>query len=335
MPTYNVEKYIHRAIDSILAQTVESWKLIIVDDCSSDSTPEIINRYASDDNRISVYSMARQSGSAYAPRRRAIELADSDFVAPLDSDDFIPSNYLEQLIDAQQKHNADIVYPTMYRVDTDEIIIDESSRLVPKAGCTLYEKAMPGRDCVAMTLNGWSIGAGGGIIRKDVYMRAFQQFRTDTSAIFADELLTRHLLLLAGTVAVSQAPYLYRNNTSSVTSLQSPRIFTMLSSDKALIDFCAQHFGCDSREFLLAHMQNFHHIFDYSRLLNRNRFTRDGHQLARRLISDAIDNVDFKLIKPHVSQRYFMLLRLNRFIPVRFSLRIIDKIMGKTSKSLS
>ena len=54
LPTYNGEKYIRESIDSVLAQTFTDWELIIVDDCSTDSTPEIIKEYAERDERIRI-----------------------------------------------------------------------------------------------------------------------------------------------------------------------------------------------------------------------------------------------------------------------------------------
>ena len=55
MPTYNVEKYVGEAIESILNQTYENFEFIIVDDCSTDSTYEICKKYANQDSRIKLY----------------------------------------------------------------------------------------------------------------------------------------------------------------------------------------------------------------------------------------------------------------------------------------
>ena len=54
LPTYNGEKFIRESIDSILYQTFTDWELIIVNDCSTDGTPNIVNRYAASDSRIRV-----------------------------------------------------------------------------------------------------------------------------------------------------------------------------------------------------------------------------------------------------------------------------------------
>ena len=54
MPVYNGEKYLRQSITSVLNQTFKNWNLIIVDDCSTDSSPEIMNEYAKSDDRIQV-----------------------------------------------------------------------------------------------------------------------------------------------------------------------------------------------------------------------------------------------------------------------------------------
>ena len=72
MPAYNAEKYISYAIESVIKQTFEDWELIIVDDASTDSTPNIIEEYAKRDSRIRVYTEKENSGSARLPRLKAI-----------------------------------------------------------------------------------------------------------------------------------------------------------------------------------------------------------------------------------------------------------------------
>ena len=54
LPVYNGEKYLRESLDSILAQTMQDWELIVVDDCSQDTTPQILADYAASDSRIRV-----------------------------------------------------------------------------------------------------------------------------------------------------------------------------------------------------------------------------------------------------------------------------------------
>ena len=72
MPAYNAEKYIAEAIESVLKQTYTNWELIIVNDCSTDATEQIIKKYQKQDYRIKLYSLLNNQGVANA-RNTAIQ----------------------------------------------------------------------------------------------------------------------------------------------------------------------------------------------------------------------------------------------------------------------
>ena len=86
MPSYNGEKYIADSIDSILAQTYRNWELIITDDCSSDSTQDIIKDYMSRDSRIRGFFFDKNQGSG-ASRNNCIKEARGRYIAFCDCDD--------------------------------------------------------------------------------------------------------------------------------------------------------------------------------------------------------------------------------------------------------
>ena len=91
MPNYNSAKFIKDTIDSVVAQTYQNWELIIVDDCSSDDSLEIIQQY--EDSRIRVIKNTVNSGAAIS-RNNAIEAANGRWIAFLDSDDLWEQNKL-------------------------------------------------------------------------------------------------------------------------------------------------------------------------------------------------------------------------------------------------
>jgi len=96
MTAYNSENYVARTIESILAQTFPNWELVIVDDHSSDYTPEIISKYASADSRIKAL---RNESNLYISRsaNKGIAFAAGVWIVRLDSDDFFDPSYLEKL----------------------------------------------------------------------------------------------------------------------------------------------------------------------------------------------------------------------------------------------
>lgn len=86
IPAYNSEKYISNALDSVISQTYEYWECIVVDDCSSDSTRNIVRTYSERDERIRLIAHNENAGVA-AARNDGILAANGIFIAFLDSDD--------------------------------------------------------------------------------------------------------------------------------------------------------------------------------------------------------------------------------------------------------
>jgi teichuronic acid biosynthesis glycosyltransferase TuaG len=96
MPSYNTAKYIGDSIKSVLAQTYGNWELIIVDDCSTDNTDEIVKEFLSDE-RIKYLKNAKNSGAAIS-RNYALREAKGKWIAFLDSDDlWLPEKLEKQL----------------------------------------------------------------------------------------------------------------------------------------------------------------------------------------------------------------------------------------------
>lgn len=96
MPSYNTGRYIEESINSILAQTHKNWELIIVDDCSTDNTDEVVAAYLTD-SRIRYIKNETNSGAAVS-RNRALREAKGKWIAFLDSDDLWEPQKLEKQI---------------------------------------------------------------------------------------------------------------------------------------------------------------------------------------------------------------------------------------------
>lgn len=109
MPAYNCEKYIKEAIDSVIAQTFQSWELLVIDDCSKDHTLEIALEAAGVDSRIKVIRQEKNGGVSKA-RNTGIDYAAGEWIALLDSDDYWTSDKLEKQYQCAMDYNADIVY---------------------------------------------------------------------------------------------------------------------------------------------------------------------------------------------------------------------------------
>ena len=95
MPTFNREKTIQRAIQSVINQTYSDWELIIVDDCSTDQTQELVTSIK--DDRLQYVRLQQNSGACFA-RNKGIQIAQGDYITFLDSDnEYVPDKLERQL----------------------------------------------------------------------------------------------------------------------------------------------------------------------------------------------------------------------------------------------
>lgn len=109
IPAYNVEQYIEESIKSVLGQKFENYELILIDDCSTDNTKSILEKYASE--KVKVYSTAKNTGTAAGPRNVGLQYATGEYIIFLDGDDKLYNNNVLGKIDeliADEKY--DVVY---------------------------------------------------------------------------------------------------------------------------------------------------------------------------------------------------------------------------------
>ena len=112
VPVYNAEKYLQECVDSILRQTLADIELILVDDGSADNSPVLCDRYAAQDLRVRVIHQAN-AGLSVA-RNKGIEVSTGEWVAFVDSDDFIDANMYRTMIVAAEAESAQLAVCTGY-----------------------------------------------------------------------------------------------------------------------------------------------------------------------------------------------------------------------------
>lgn len=118
MPAHNTEQFIAQAIESVRSQTFKNWELIVVDDCSTDSTRVIAESLAHEDGRIFVVHNEQNIGVAKT-RNRGIDISSGEYIALLDCDDFWNPEKLSVQLSHIQKYNADIAYCSYAIVDEE------------------------------------------------------------------------------------------------------------------------------------------------------------------------------------------------------------------------
>ena len=111
IPAYNSEDYISEAIESVLAQTYKNIELIIVNDGSTDTTLDVINKYAEGDSRIII--LDKENGGVSSARNLGFSVAKGDYIALLDSDDICSVDRIEKQIHAMQEKSLDVCSGSM------------------------------------------------------------------------------------------------------------------------------------------------------------------------------------------------------------------------------
>lgn len=121
IPLYNAEKYIGECLNSLLAQTFQSFELILVDDCSTDTSCEIVKSYMPKfKGRLKLYHMEENTGSGALPRNKGLLLSSGEYVYNMDNDDMLTETALEEMYELAKEYNADVVYcEKFYEVNPD------------------------------------------------------------------------------------------------------------------------------------------------------------------------------------------------------------------------
>jgi glycosyltransferase involved in cell wall biosynthesis len=142
VPVHNTEKYLRYCLDSIISQTYENLEIIIIDDGSSDNSGKIADEYAKQDKRIQVIHQ-KSRGVSFA-RNVGIKKATGEYVAFVDSDDYVAADFIEKLYLLAKENKADIA-TCQFESFTEE-------KLKLKKSPVWTQKVMTGRETVDQML---------------------------------------------------------------------------------------------------------------------------------------------------------------------------------------
>lgn len=126
VPIYNVEKYLDRCVQSLLNQTLKNIEIILVDDGSPDKCPQMCDDYAQKDTRIKVIHKTN-AGLGFA-RNSGLEIATGEYVAFVDSDDYVDTTMYEKLYNETINYKYDIVYCGFVVENKDKSTFSENTK---------------------------------------------------------------------------------------------------------------------------------------------------------------------------------------------------------------
>ena len=201
---YNAGKYLEECLNSLLGQTLKDIQIVCIDDASTDSTPEILERYAAKESRIKVLKCSVNSGQAVA-RNKGIRIAEGDYITMLDADDRLSADALEQAVSVldSDKETGSVLFNLVY--------FDENGETPYSMRTDSNEWS--GQEAFELSLD-WSIH-GLYVSRTEL----FRRFPYDTTCrLFSDDNTTRLHYLYSGKVKICQGIYFYRQHGESMTN---------------------------------------------------------------------------------------------------------------------
>ena len=130
IPVYNTELFLGKCLNSVLGQSYSNLDVIVVDDGSTDSSPEIIRQYAARDSRIRVLTQPNNGQSVARNSALGALMPETEFVSFVDSDDYLPPDALSSLKECLEQQEADMVCGQYDKVAPDGTLLRTSSKTI-------------------------------------------------------------------------------------------------------------------------------------------------------------------------------------------------------------
>ena len=217
---YNAEKYLETCLDSLAAQTQKDIQIVCIDDASTDSTLQILQRYAAKDSRIQILQRSENAGQAVA-RNMGIDVADGDYITMLDADDWLSADALEKAVDILDSdgETGSVLLRLVYVKGSEETPYPMRSD----------KTEWSGEEAFRLSLD-WSIH--GLYVSK---AELFKRFPYDTSCrLYSDDNTTRMHYLYSGKVKACDGVYYYRQHGESMTNRVSALRLDLLEANTSM-----------------------------------------------------------------------------------------------------
>ncbi len=214
VPVCNVEKYLAKCLDSIVAQTLRDMEIIIINDGSTDASLSIAQKYAACDARIHIID--KQNEGYGRSMNRGMVLARGEYIGIVESDDWVDPDMFERLIAIADEHKAEVVKSDFYKYTSIDGEVNQKRNLLPPADCGFVFEPRKRVGIFWAQPSIWSA-----IYRRDFLVKNEIRFLESPGASFQDTAFNFKVLIMARRVFLTNDAYLhYRcdNENSSVKS---------------------------------------------------------------------------------------------------------------------
>ena len=239
VPVYQVEKYLARCIDSILAQTFADFELILVNDGTKDSCPAIMQAYAEKDSR--VRQVHKENGGLSSARNAGLDVARGEYIVFVDSDDYIAPTLLADAVRAADETGAEqVLYNYRLVVDGEEkgayLHFENETIDVDRLGLAnyFYRYWMPYKH----GQEAWSK-----LYRRSVIEDHYLRFAPNNEIFAEDTLFSAMYLMHTHKIAALSYPYVYYvQRGDSLMGMKKPRLARRLTT--LAVRFCEYAKAC-------------------------------------------------------------------------------------------
>jgi len=161
-PLFNAQDFIGETIESVLDQTYQNWEMIIVDDCSTDNSRDIVKKYEAKESRIKLIELEKNFGGPARPRNVGLDISKGDYLAFLDADDVWLKNKLQVQINEMLVNNLDFT-------STDSKFIDDNSidTIINKHKIVIFFKKIKRKATLSDVIKGNFISTSSAIVSKN------------------------------------------------------------------------------------------------------------------------------------------------------------------------
>lgn len=243
VPVYNVEQYLNRCVDSLLNQTHHNLEIILIDDGSKDNSGMLCDAYARSDSRVKA--VHKPNGGLSSARNAGIDIAQGEYLAFVDSDDWVEPQTYEWMLTLVHKYDVRLVCAGRYDVDGDT---GEKKRGL----CPPREEVITGEELVRRIFRWDNIDSAA--CDKLYHRSLFRSIRYPLDKVCEDVPTTYRIALDAGSAAMCDKPvYNYFHRAGSITtSSVSPKTFHFSQHTEAIYDWIRENRPalCPEAEYL-------------------------------------------------------------------------------------
>lgn len=233
VPVYKVEALLPRCVDSILGQTCENLEIILVDDGSPDGSGKLCDDYARKDSRIRV--IHKENGGLSSARNAGLDVATGEYIAFVDSDDWLVPEAYEWMLAAMKRHKVSMVCAGRY--DVDEDTGEKTVGLCPEREEVISGEEMAGR------IFTWD-HCDSSACDKLCHRSLFESQRYPEGVVCEDLPVTYRLALKAGQVAMLDKPvyhYYHRSGSITTAALSDKTFHYSQHTRKIYAEICKNH----------------------------------------------------------------------------------------------